>query len=147
MRQHLGEISLRSGETLGCFLEPDLDADEFIDVLIRSTLSERRPIEHREVIEGMLRNAELVVTARNSSGLLVGVSRAITDFSYCTYLSDLAVDVDYQRSGVGAELVQRTHTAAGLKTMLVLLAAPAAREYYGKIGMTQHPSAWFLPRG
>ena len=146
MRQQLSEIHLRTGEILDCFLEPDLSADEFIDVLIRSTLFERRPVEKRDVIEGMLKNAALIVTARNSAGLLVGVSRAITDFSYCTYLSDLAVDTTYQRSGAGAELVRRTHQAAGLQTMLVLLAAPAAREYYGKIGMTKHDSAWIFPR-
>lgn len=146
MRQQLSEIHLRTGEILDCFLEPDLSADEFIDVLIRSTLSERRPVDKRDVIEGMLKNAALIVTARNSAGLLVGVSRAITDFSYCTYLSDLAVDTTYQRSGTGAELVRRTHQAAGLQTMLVLLAAPAAREYYGKIGMTKHDSAWIFPR-
>ena len=146
MRQQLSEIHLRTGEVLDCFLELDLSADEFIDVLIRSTLSERRPVDKRDVIEGMLKNAALIVTARNSAGLLVGVSRAITDFSYCTYLSDLAVDTTYQRSGAGAELVRRTHQAAGLQTMLVLLAAPAAREYYGKIGMTKHDSAWIFPR-
>jgi hypothetical protein len=74
MREQLGEIHLRTGETLGCFLEPNLTSDEFIDVLVRSTLAERRPVGRREVIEGMLRNAGLIVTARNSESLLVGVS-------------------------------------------------------------------------
>jgi hypothetical protein len=73
-------------------LEPELSADEFISVLRRSTLAERRPVDDRDRIELMLRHADLIVTAR-SGGLLVGVSRAVTDFSYCTYLSDLAVDV------------------------------------------------------
>jgi len=127
-------------------IEPNLSAQEFIDVLVRSTLAERRPVGKITTIEKMLRNATLIVTARDPSGLLVGVSRAISDLSYCTYLSDLAVDEQYQRMGIGRELVRRTHEAAGLFTSLVLLAAPAAREYYGKIGMTQHPSAWTLPR-
>ena len=146
MVENLPPLLLKSGETLECQLEPNLTPAEFIDVLVRSTLAERRPVNDRPVIEGMLRQASLIVTARNAAGLLVGVSRAITDFSYCTYLSDLAVDVAYQRSGVGGELVRRTHQAAGLKTMLVLLAAPAAREYYSKIGMTKHESAWYFPR-
>lgn len=128
------------------FLEPDLSAQEFIDVLVRSTLAERRPVGKIGTIVKMLRNATVIVTARHESGLLVGVSRAISDLSYCTYLSDLAVDEQYQRMGIGRELVRRTHEAAGLSTSLILLAAPAAREYYGKIGMTQHPSAWCLPR-
>ena len=75
--------------------EPGLQPNEFIDVLVRSTLAERRPTERGDIIKSMLTNAGVIVTAR-ADGLLVGVSRAITDFSYCTYLSDLAVDVAYQ---------------------------------------------------
>jgi predicted N-acetyltransferase YhbS len=93
----------------------------------------------------MLRNADILVTAR-FAGQLVGVSRAITDFAYCTYLSDLAVDEAYHRRGIGRELVRRTHEAAGLGTTLVLLAAPKARTYYPAIGMTAHESCWIIPR-
>ena len=122
-------------------LEPELSADEFIDVLIRSTLGERRPIDDRERIEAMLKNADLIVTAR-SNGQLVGVSRAITDFAFCTYLSDLAVDETCQKQGIGRELIERTHQAAGLKTRLILIAAPKARSYYPHIGMVPHDSCW-----
>jgi predicted N-acetyltransferase YhbS len=122
-------------------LEPELSADEFIDVLIRSTLGERRPIDDRERIDLMLRNADLIVTAR-SNGRLVGVSRAITDFVFCTYLSDLAVDEACQKQGIGRELIERTHQAAGLKTRLILIAAPQARSYYPHIGMVPHDSCW-----
>ena len=122
-------------------LEPELSADEFIDVLIRSTLGERRPIDDRERIEAMLKNADLIVTAR-SNGRLVGVSRAITDFVYCTYLSDLAVDEACQKQGIGRELIERTHQAAGLKTRLILISAPKARSYYPHIGMVPHDSCW-----
>jgi predicted N-acetyltransferase YhbS len=131
-------------------IEPELTPAEFIDVLVRSTLAERRPVNKLEVIEGMLANADLVVTARLEDGTLVGVSRAITDYSYCTYLSDLAVDTAYQRQGIGRELIAKTHDAAGLSTTLVLLAAPAAREYYPRIGMERHDSCWLIrpkPRG
>jgi len=126
--------------------EPNLSAAEFIDCLKRSTLSERRPVDRPQIIEGMLRNAQIVLTARNSAGLLVGVSRAITDYHFCTYLSDLAVDVEYQGAGMGRKLIQQTHELAGLETMLLLLAAPSAETYYPLIGMTQHKSAWYLPR-
>lgn len=126
-------------------LESALSADEFIDVLARSTLGERRPIDDRKAIEKMLANADLIVTAR-VDGLLVGVSRALTDFAFCTYLSDLAVDERFQRRGIGRELIRRTHEAAGLSTSLILLAAPKARSYYGHIGMKQHESAWWIRR-
>ena len=94
----------------------------------------------------MLAHANVIVTARNQEGLLVGVSRAMTDFGYATYLSDLAVDEVYQRRGIGRELIQRTHAAAGLETALILLAAPNARTYYPHIGMTPHDSCWIIPR-
>src|SRR5437773_2350472 len=106
--------------------EPNLTPDEFIAVLTRSTLAERRPVHDAETIRAMLQNADLILTARKD-GLLVGVSRALTDFAYCTYLADLAVDEQHQLQGIGRELIRRTHEAAGLHTALVLLAAPKAQ--------------------
>ena len=91
----------------------------------------------------MLRNADLIITARFGA-LLVGISRAITDFSYCTYLSDLAVDTAYQRRGIGRELIRRTHETAGLHTTLILLSAPQAETYYPHIGLTKHASCWMI---
>ena len=126
-------------------LEPDLSPEAFVEVLRRSTLAERRPVNDAGTMRGMLQHADLIMTARVGE-LLVGISRAITDFSYCTYLSDLAVDEAYQRRGIGRELIRRTHAAAGLKTALILLSAPAAREYYPHIGMQQHDSCWIIPR-
>lgn len=126
-------------------LEPALPALEFIDLLKRSTLAERRPIHETVTMEGMLRHASIIATARHE-GKLVGVSRAISDFHYCTYLSDLAVDEAYQQQGIGKELVRQTHEAAGLHTTLILLAAPKAREYYPRIGMRGHDSCWIIDR-
>ena len=126
-------------------LEPHLSVAEFRDVLQRSTLGERRPIDQEETLRGMLEHADVIATAR-INGELVGISRAITDFHYCTYLSDLAVDIAYQRQGIGKELIRHTHAAAGLHTTLILLSAPAAVSYYPHIGMTQHPSCWIIPK-
>jgi GNAT superfamily N-acetyltransferase len=126
-------------------IEPGLTPAEFIDVLVRSTLAERRPVGDPDTIRPMLANAGVIVTARVGN-LLVGVSRAVTDFAYCTYLSDLAVDGAYQRRGIGRELIRRTHEAAGLNTTLILLAAPKAVAYYPHVGLTRHESCWTIPR-
>lgn len=126
-------------------LEPGLTPDEFVDVLRRSTLAERRPVDEGGTVRDMLANAGVLVTARDGE-LLVGVSRAITDFAYCTYLSDLAVDEAYQKRGIGRELIRRTHEAAGLHTTLILLAAPKAQAYYPHVGMTKHDSCWLTTR-
>lgn len=123
-------------------LEPKLPVAEFIDVLKRSTLGQRRPLDKPDIMQGMLDQADIILTARNTGGLLVGVSRALTDFHYCTYLSDLAVDEACQKQGIGKALLNRTHEAAGLHTTLILLAAPNARTYYPHIGMTAHDSCW-----
>jgi GNAT superfamily N-acetyltransferase len=96
-------------------------------------------------IERMLRHANLIVTAR-LDGRLVGVSRALADFGFCCYLSDLAVDRALQRRGIGKTLIERTWDAAGRDTMLILLAAPAAVAYYAHIGMTRHEACFIHPR-
>jgi ribosomal protein S18 acetylase RimI-like enzyme len=120
-----------------------ISAAEFIDVLKRSTLSERRPINDLKRIQAMLDNANVLITAWDGD-MLVGISRAITDKAFCTYLSDLAVDVAYQKSGIGKQLVELTHEIAGHNTTLILLAAPAAVSYYPKIGMEQFTNCFFI---
>lgn len=123
-------------------IESSLSPAEFRDVLIRSTLGERRPVGDMDRIAKMINHANLVITARDN-GRLVGVSRCLTDYSFCTYMSDLAVDVAYQKSGIGKELIRRTKLETP-KAKLILLAAPAAREYYPKIGMTQFEYCFIL---
>lgn len=122
-----------------------VEVDEFIDLLVRSGLAERRPLDEPETIRGMLKHANILVTARIEDSL-VGISRAITDYSFCTYLSDLAVDEAYQRRGIGRELLRRTHEATSRQTTLILLAAPKAREYSPHLGMMKHDSCWVIPR-
>jgi predicted N-acetyltransferase YhbS len=126
-------------------LEPDLSAAEFRAVLVASTLAARRPVNDPDRLDEMLRNADIIVTARDAQRL-VGVSRAITDFAYCCYLSDLAVDVAYQHHGIGKRLIEETRVRAGERAALILVAAPAAETYYPKIGMTHVPNCWSIPR-
>lgn len=123
-------------------LEPNLTPAEFISVLNNSTLGERRPVDDPDRIATMLANADLVVTAR-MDGKLVGVARSVTDFVYCTYLSDLAVDLAFQHQGIGKELIRRTKLEAP-KAKLILLSVPNAVDYYPKIGMTRHEQCFVL---
>ncbi|MDE2229044.1 MAG: GNAT family N-acetyltransferase [Alphaproteobacteria bacterium] len=126
--------------------EPSLGVDEFVDVLRRSTLAERRPIDDRGRIARMLDRADIRLCARDAAGLLVGVSRALTDFAYCRYLTDLAVDAVWQRRGIGRELIRRTHALAGPGTQLILLAAPKAMSYYPHVGLTRSERAFTIER-
>ena len=119
-----------------------LDPDEFKNILIRSTLGERRPIENFDRIKKMCENVNLIVTAR-LNGKLIGVARSVTDFVYCTYLSDLAVDVEYQKTGIGKELIRETKRQSP-EAKLILLSAPAAINYYPKIGMRKHDYCFYI---
>ncbi len=123
-------------------IENDLSMAEFKEILLTSTLGERRPVDDPERLQKMLTYGNLIITARDN-GKLVGVSRSLTDFFYCTYLSDLAVDQEYQRKGIGTELIRRTKLEAP-KAKLILLSAPDAISYYPKIGMTQHQFCYYL---
>ena len=123
-------------------VERDLKTDEFISVLKRSTLAERRPVNERARIEIMLRNANLIVTARTEESELVGVSRCVTDFAFCCYCSDLAVDEAYQGHGVGKRLLDESRKAAGPYAHFLLLSAPKAEGFYEKIGMRRFPACF-----
>lgn len=115
---------------------------EFTDLLVRSTLGERRPIDNPTRIDKMLQYANLIITARDN-GKLIGVARSLTDFAFCTYLSDLAVDEAYQKQGIGKELIRMTKLEAP-DARLILLAAPKAIHYYPKIGMNQWEHCYTL---
>jgi predicted N-acetyltransferase YhbS len=121
----------------------DLDLDEVLAVYHASGLGERRPVQDRARMADMVRGANLVLVARDTAGTLIGIARSISDFSYVTYLSDIAVTRGRQRSGIGRALIDATRKEAPT-AKIVLLSAPAAAAYYPHLGFTSHPSAWVL---
>lgn len=123
-------------------VEKSLDVSEFIEVLKNSTLAERRPVDDEQRISSMCNNANLIVTAR-LNGRLIGVARSVTDFVYCTYLSDLAVDLKFQKKGIGKKLIEETKKQTP-QAKLIILSAPASVDYYPKIGMTKHNHCYFI---
>lgn len=104
-----------------------------------------RPVNDLPRITQMLDNADLTITAWDGAKL-VGIARALTDFCYCCYLSDLAVANAYQNRGIGKELIRVTQEHVGEPTTILLLAAATAKEYYGHIGFTKNDDCWVLPR-
>ncbi|MCU0226729.1 MAG: GNAT family N-acetyltransferase [Bryobacterales bacterium] len=119
-----------------------LALDAVIDLYRASTLGERRPIDDLPRMRQMIDQANLLVCAYEGD-LLVGLSRALSDYCYATYLSCLAVRASHQKQGIGKELIRRTQQAGG-EAMVILLAAPKAVDYYPRIGMQGHPSCWTL---
>ena len=116
---------------------------EFVDLLKRSTLAQRRPVDARKCIKAMIEHANLLCTAWDGEKL-IGVARSVTDFAYCCYLSDLAVDEAYQKQGIGRELIRLTQSRLGSRAKIILLAAPKAEGYYPRIGFDAHRSAWII---
>lgn len=117
--------------------------EEIINVYESSGIN--RPTSDKDRIEQMYKNSNLIVTAWDNDQL-VGIARSLTDFCYCCYLSDLAVSSAYQKSGIGKELVKLTKTTIGDKSMLLLLAAPSAIEYYPKIGLDAVKNGFIINR-
>lgn len=124
--------------------ERKISVQEFILVLNESTLGERRPIDDIKRMQKMLDNANILITAWDNEKL-IGISRAITDFAYCTYVSDLAVHVDYQKQGIGKKLIEETRAKSGGRGAFILLAAPKAHNYYPHIGFELSNRCFFLP--
>lgn len=122
-----------------------VSVDQFIGLLNASTLGERRPIDDRACMNGMVENSNLMVTAW-SGEQLVGIARSVTDYHYACYLSDLAVHKSYQQTGIGKSLQSITQKQLGPKCKLILLAAPMANSYYEHIGYTNNPRCWVLGR-
>lgn len=120
-----------------------LEAHELSDLFKASGI--KRPVEDLNRVKNMIDNSNLLITAWDGDKL-VGVARALSDFSYCCYLSDLAVDKDYQNQGIGHELVNEIQKMIGDESNLVLLSAPEAMEYYPKIGFEKAGNAYIIYR-
>ena len=122
-------------------VNPKISSQEFIDLLKKTSLGERRPLDNPKIIEDMLAHADILITA-NLNDKIIAIARSVTDFSFCCYLSDLAVDESYQKMKIGQTLIDKTIEQLQPSCKLILLAAPLAVDYYGKIGFEKHPSAW-----
>jgi GNAT superfamily N-acetyltransferase len=120
-----------------------VDTADIIAVFVSSGI--RRPVDDPERIARMFAHADLVVSAWDG-GRLVGVARALTDFSYCCYLSDIAVMKEYQRRGIGAAMIDLVRERIGEETMLLLLSAPGAMTYYPQLGFQPVENGFIIPR-
>ena len=130
-----------------CHQRESVTAPQFADILRRSELGQRRPVDDTPRLQRMLEGANLIITARSTSqGKLIGIARSLTDWSYACYLSDLAVDRDYQGKGIGKRLIELTREHAGEESMCLLVSAPDSVDFYHRIGMPSTDRAFLFPR-
>lgn len=104
-----------------------------------------RPTDDIPRIARMFAASNLVISAW-ANGVLVGVCRALTDYSYCCYLSDLAVDQGFQKHGIGKELIKRVQSTVGDTVSIILLSASGAMSYYPSVGFAKAENAFFIKR-
>ena len=128
--------------------EPELDVAEFRRVLVESTLGETRPVDDEARLEAMLSGANLVLTARlDVEGRpLIGVARAITDFSWVCYISELAVSQSAQGLGIGKGLMDEARRQLGPSVAISLISMPDAVGFYERIGMKRMADAFWFSR-
>lgn len=122
---------------------PTLNAEQIIEVFKSSGI--KRPIDDKERIETMFKNSNLVIAAYCRDEV-VGIARSVTDFSYCCYMSDLAVKKEFQKNGIGKKLIQLTKDAVSERSMLLLLSAPDAMEYYPNVGFERVENGFIIKR-
>jgi N-acetylglutamate synthase-like GNAT family acetyltransferase len=130
-------------ENISYNLNDSVSPEEVAEVFRASGI--RRPSNDIPRLEKMIANANLIVSARQGRQL-VGIARALTDFSYCCYISDLAVDRAYSGKGIGKELLRRVQGAAGEEAMVLLLSTSNSESYYPRIGFKKAENAWRIPR-
>lgn len=118
-----------------------ITAAQFADLCIRSEL--HRPVNDLPRMQKMLEHGQLIFTVWDGDHL-IGIARALTDFSFCCYLSDLAVDKKYQHQGIGKKLIDHVREQIGEQTTLLLLAAPTAMDYYPKVGFAAIDNGWII---
>lgn len=118
-------------------------ANAVIEVFKNSGIN--RPVDDPKRIQTMLDNSNLTVTAWNGIEL-VGIARSVTDFSYCCYLSDLAIKKEYQKFGIGKTLIELTQQSVGEQTALLLLSSTSAMEYYPKVGFEKIENGYLIKR-
>jgi len=136
-------MNFSDGKAIDFKIGAAITAEELSDVFKKSGI--RRPVDDLPRLQRMIEHADLLITAWDKQ-TLVGVARALTDFSYCCYLSDLAVNIDYQKRGIGKELVSLVQEQIGDVVTLLLLSAPAAMEYYPRIGFDKVENGYIIPR-
>ena len=126
-------------------VELSLELNEFQYILEDSGLSERRPMEDPQLLERMIKGANLLITAR-SEGQLVGLLRGLSDFCYRSFIADLAVAHSYQRKGIGRQLIQVARNQAP-DARLILFSAEDALPFYEKLGFHLHERCYQLKAG
>ena len=118
--------------------EEKLNSAEYIDFLKRTDLGSQYPKERfYERIKKLVKNVSISLVARNEKGLIVGVLFGLTDFCYWLYITDLGVDRNYERQGIGSKMMKKAHEiAGGEKDIAVyLIANDNAIPFYEKLGM------------
>jgi GNAT superfamily N-acetyltransferase len=123
--------------------EQNLSPDDYVAVVGSTYMRERRPVANRNRIEAMLRGSNLIVSARDEAGAIVGLARGISDAAWVCYLADVVVREDQHGKGIGRGLMAACKRVLGPSIAVVLIAYPEAADFYRRIGMGEMTAFYF----
>ena len=132
--------------SITCAQETGLTAEEYTACLSQSALGPARPLGNSERVQAYLDSSNIVITARDTDGSLVGVFRGVTDWHWICYCADLAVAESRQGQGIGGTLMDKATEILGPGCTIALLSLPGAEGFYQKIGLTQTSAAFYRDR-
>ena len=132
--------------SIGCAQETGLSAADYVACVGQSTLGPTRPLANLSRVQAFLDASNVVITARDSDGRLVGLFRGVTDTAWVCYCADLAVVETHQGQGIGGMLMDKASEILGPGVSIILLSLPGAMGFYHKIGLTQTDAAFYRDR-
>ncbi len=127
--------------------EERITPEEYIEFLRRTDLGSQYPRERFDTrIAKLVDTAVISLVARDADGRILGVLFGLTDYAYWLFVTDLGVDRDHVRRGIGTRLMKAAHAlAGGERDIAVYLAANEnAVPFYEKLGMKKANSVMQL---
>ena len=97
------------------------------------------------IASNALNNAFHITTVRDN-GKAIGMIRVLSDGSYANFITDVIVIPEYQKRGIGTEMVRRTvdfmktTLQPGETIVLYLMSAIGKESFYKQFGFRERPN-------
>ncbi len=121
----------------------ELDAQDILKLFEQAGIS--KPNWSIDRMQRALKGSSVIVTAWNENEL-IGFGNAITDFAWIAYLSQLAVNPQFQGMGVGRKLLDLMRSELGEEVTLVVHSAEKASDFYQRAGFEPYSNVFRIPR-
>jgi N-acetylglutamate synthase-like GNAT family acetyltransferase len=131
-------LSTRKGQI--SIQQSRITPQEYTEFLTRTDLGQQYPKERFiERIEKLVNNTQISLIAREENGRIIGNCFGLTDFAYWLLVTDIGIDREYVKNGIGKELMKIAREKAGGEKDIIVFcyANEEAIEFFEKIGMNK----------